>query len=110
MDQIDAAAIALGAEGDRASIWRKRGLVIVGGMVGEPDGVLALERLNPDIQIAFSAAIGSVGDLLGARGERGFGVETGVERDLREVLIDPFEGEAGEPKCEARNDGDCGSS
>ena len=49
-----------GLKRDPASVGRERRLDIVGGVTGQPDRSAVRNLLDPDVQVAFAAAIGGV--------------------------------------------------
>ena len=61
---VDAAAIARGAVGDAGAIRREGRLALIGRISRQADRVAAADLLDPDIEIAFAAAVGRIGDEL----------------------------------------------
>ena len=84
-DNVEAAAIAVGAEGDFRAIGREGRLRVVERAVSEADGRAAAELLDVDVEIAFAAAIGSVGQQLAVGRECRIGREAGIGSETYQV-------------------------
>src|SRR2546425_5810555 len=100
---MDSAAAALGAESDSAAIGRKRRLVIVSFVPGQPDGLTSVHLLYPDIQVAFAAPVGSIRHQFAIRRDGRIGSEAAVRGKLREHRTTRFRRRApSDPEAQSR--------
>ena len=75
---VYAAAIALGPEGDPGAVRRERGLVIVRLVACQPYRLPAVHGLNPDVEVAFAAAVGCISDERRIRRQRRIRCQAGI--------------------------------
>ncbi len=79
IDDVDPAAVALGAEDDARAIGRKGRNHVVGSIARKPHGLASGDLLNPDVGVPLAAAIRGVGSQLAVGGDCGIRREAGVE-------------------------------
>src|SRR5262245_48650874 len=75
---VDAWRIALGAKSDLSTVGGKRRAVVVSGVGGQADRLATGDMANPNVQVALTGAVGSVGQQFAVSGECRVGGEAGV--------------------------------
>ncbi len=88
IDDINAPAVALGAEHDLGPVGREAGVPIVGRVVGQPEWLASRDLLDPEVQRSASFPVRGVDHELAVRGKSGGIGEAGIKSQAGGLVFD----------------------